>query len=721
MTGKPGSGKSHVLADAASRSHASGMTLGVLRLDVALPAQTASELGSQAAIGFGGAPARILARASGGKPSVLVIDQVDSASQLSGRGPAIFPALRDMLDDARATAGMKVLVACRSEDLRFDMNLRRLVRLDTPSPTDATPIELGDLSVDQVREALATLNLDTTHVPPALLRLTSNVLNLALFAQVYESSDPLARPKLTAIRTRLQLLGEYHLLISRRTQAQLGPNGYASAALRIAREMSDSGTQSVGRGFMMTEPTTLDTLLHEGTLVEANGRIRFFHEAMFDYLAALALRTGGVTATQLLATPPQELLRRGQVRAMLALARDEGGRVAYITDLAGVLDRTKSRSHIRVAVLSMLNEVDDAWDEELALVLATAADSTDPMHGRARVTLASEPMARLLASAGLIDVMAEVVRGEQPASANPHTPLLTQIGAEGCFDLLIRMAANQPDAAAATACAVVSADDRVTMWLYGFFRLVHIAGASATGPALSDLFIELTAAATSAALGQERYRSDVEAAAQRDGISPAAVRRNIAGNVSREGRHAIAAIAKATPAEGARVLQAWLNAQVLLHAAAGKASLFDRAGASGQHQLNSNAVDRIAEAEPLTFVKAILPIAVDAWNAAALDARWTPTGDRSQAVGLRHTRLVLAPATGSIEHVLTGALVKATAIAIESDPGPASALLASLHSSDLLPIHQFLGGVYEKVTIGPLLDAAYDWAIDPRVRGLSHT
>jgi len=719
LTGKPGSGKSDVLAEACKALTSLGVTTGVLRLDVAQPAQTAAELGAQQAIGFDGSPPQSLARASAGHESVLVVDQADSASMLSGRGHTIYGALRDMLQQARSTAGMKVLVACRTEDLRFDANLRRLVNLDHPSPANVARIDLGDLTVEQVREALASLDLDVSRIPAPLLRLTANLLNLALFIQVYEAASPTARPALTALHTRLQLLREYHVLMNARMLPTLGPNVYAAAALRVAKEMSDKGTQSVGRAIMAAEIDTLNALLHHGVMVDDNGRLRFFHEAMFDYLAALALRSTGATATTLLAAGPQELLRRGQIRAMLALTREDGTPNDYFTDISGVLDRTKSRSHIRAAVLSMLSEMDEVREQELTLILQIAADNTDPMRQHALGTLTTEPMARWLASSGLLDVAVAILGGMTSPSQSQDAQLLSQVGAEGCGSLLMRAAAHQPNAAATAALALTSNSHQVTTWLNGFLRLIHIAGPAASGSPLADLFVELARAATSAVLDEESYRADTEAAAQRLGVERTVILQRIGTMLFRDGRYALATIAQHTPAQAPSALQAWLEAAVSINTTRSVGSLFETGSVLGHDATGLGVFSRAAQAASRSFVEAVLPTIMRDWEKTAKEFRWTPTGTQEQTTGLRHTRYLVSLSPNSIEHEINDALVVAATLAAEAEPDELDGILAPLHSSDLLPVHELLSHAYGTAE-GPLLDKACDWVCDPRVRGLPH-
>jgi hypothetical protein len=348
VVGRPGTGKSSVLAQVCRRL-ADDVVIGVLRLDLASPATTAAQLGKQEAIGFGDAPSIAMARARAGKGAVLVIDQIDSVSRLSGRDPSLLFALREVVSQARAVEGLRLLVACRTEDLRYDSTLRRALGL---SPLDAagTPDEaghgqivpdskieqivLGDLADEQVASVLRVLGLDYAHTPRALRRLLGNALNFALFTELYSEADESEREPLTAVRTKLDLVAKYHAYVARHLRNSPGGTSYAGAAIRLAANMSDHGILSAPESVLADLPDTRDLMVHHGVIIKEGRRLRFVHETLLEYLVAIGIRQAGTTVTQLLATGPQELLRSGQVRALLALGKEEDDARTYLVSCA---------------------------------------------------------------------------------------------------------------------------------------------------------------------------------------------------------------------------------------------------------------------------------------------------------------------------------------------------------------------------------------------------
>lgn len=248
-------GKSTIVAAVCARLPELGVVVGPLRLDNADDAWTAESLGVQPGIGFGGPPARVLARAAAGEQAVLVVDQLDALSALAGRGETVLDGVREMLEQARATENLRVLVACRSHDLNHDRRLRQLLQqkgtFDGGDPqSDLAEVPVGAPSLDQVREALGQIGLAPGAAPARLLGLLTNTFNLSLLASVVQDAkqhDELQAVDLARLHAQLDLLAEYHHRRRRRLRQTLGGDVYATVVFRIAQLLSDSGHLSIAR------------------------------------------------------------------------------------------------------------------------------------------------------------------------------------------------------------------------------------------------------------------------------------------------------------------------------------------------------------------------------------------------------------------------------------------------------------------------------------------
>jgi len=69
---------------------------------------------------------------------------------------------------------------------------------------------------------------------------------------------------------------------------------------------------------------TVEVLLHEGVLAASGRRLRFLPRGPTShYVFALQHLQAGRTSSDLLRDDPQDVLRRGQVRAVLSLEREQ--------------------------------------------------------------------------------------------------------------------------------------------------------------------------------------------------------------------------------------------------------------------------------------------------------------------------------------------------------------------------------------------------------------
>ena len=122
VIGSGGGGKSAVLYQTVDRIEADGWPVLALRLDRIEPFSSTIELGQRRNLDV--SPVTALAAVAQGGPSVLVIDQLDALSLASGRMPATFDVIIELLREARAFPEMRVILACREFDTKNDHRIR---------------------------------------------------------------------------------------------------------------------------------------------------------------------------------------------------------------------------------------------------------------------------------------------------------------------------------------------------------------------------------------------------------------------------------------------------------------------------------------------------------------------------------------------------------------------------------------------------------------------
>lgn len=168
LHGRAGAGKSTTAADALRDLSRDGWLAAAVRMDGATATtQTASALGH--AFDLAASPVAILAAASEGSPAVLLVDQLDAVSTYSGRMPDSYEAVAELLDQVASLPNIKVVLVVRTVDLQADSRMRSLLVDETRVET----LELGDLTADEVKDALDRSGVNMEKLTPATLGVAS--------------------------------------------------------------------------------------------------------------------------------------------------------------------------------------------------------------------------------------------------------------------------------------------------------------------------------------------------------------------------------------------------------------------------------------------------------------------------------------------------------------------------------------------------------------------
>jgi hypothetical protein len=646
-------------------------------------------------------------------------------SALSGRGEPVLEGVRETLGQARAIPSVRVVVACRSHDLKYDRRLRRLL---TGEPTTGdnggsksfAEVPIGELSPELVHHAVGVLGLPG-EIPPPLVTLLGNAFNLSLLADVVSDASArgeLADLDLRSFRTRMDLLAEYHRRAERRLQPTLGLNQYVQAVFRIARQLSDSGQLSLTQNAVADIAGTVEVLLHEGVLAASRRRLRFFHEAYFDYVFALQHLQAGRTSSDLLRDDPQDVLRRGQVRAVLSLEREQDAST-YAVDLRGVLDPWAARSHLRAAVLAWLTDPRSIRDEELGPILDTAVNREDRLRWEAVRTLSAEPFARALNDRGLLPVVAQVIAGRRTEQAQGPAGSLAELNPSDCAYLLFEASRYLPEEASA-ACLPLAADaTTAARWVPSLLRTVFLAGPAAAATTVA-LFRTLTQTLSRRALetqtGQSAPAAFMAPLSEQDA---ATLEGAIRALFATDGLHALRNLTERVPPLAVQAITAWLTAGAALADARGELFAF-AAGPLPSQPSGLQIFEACATSAPVEFAQAVAPFLVEQLECSATAGqRWRPAGEpRDSGQGLRYDLIRPFGNQGhGLEDEIHDALRTALQLAAAEHPEQAKPAVDRLVETDLFTAHQLAAAAYSRAS-QPLLDDALTWAAAPRVRGL---
>jgi hypothetical protein len=723
VTGEPGSGKSTVLSEVCRRLAEKGIVVGPLRLDAAVEAWTAEQLGRQPGIGFGGPPARIVARAAGGGPAVLVVDQLDALSVLAGKGETVLDGVREMLSQAQMADNVRVLIACRSHDLSHDRRLRQLIHVTEPDGTEGAPrntrrFAIGDLSQEQVRHALTALGVPALSMSPRLEKLLASPFNLSLLASILSDAHS-AGFDLSSVRDRIGLLVEYDRRVGLRLRSALGNDGYVTAVHNIARLLSESDRISLPRTAVTDIPDTVDALLHEGVLATDGYQLRFFHDEYFDFVFARQHIQNGSTAASLIHDDIQDLSRRRQVTAILTLER-QGDQARYLADLRATLDPEKSRSHLRASVLIWLADQMEIDDRELELVAEIAVNENDRLNHAALQAMWSRPFSETLHRHGLLARVADVLHGTRRTEHARLESLVARLKPAACAALLCETSRHMPEEVS-TAAMPFACDLGATAWAGVIMRCVFLAGPTA-GAKTVELFCAAAntiadsaiAARNGAPVGGSQLTSQHDPSWRPQAAVSILYAEHSIGVL------ALSTLANRASSPAVKAVCAWLMSVARICEAQGISHIF--AADSPLSELNTGLeiFDKAASRDPAEFAETLTPVLLGQLHLAASETRWYPAGEvHGLNAGLRYDEIVgYGSAPGGLSGEVFGALRAALRHIVTDNAELAHDLIGQLVATDLIAAHHLAGAALSDCA-APFLPAAMAWVSQRRVRGLN--
>ena len=362
MTGRAGSGKTACVVEVVDGLRERGVHVLAFRLDRVVSASTTTDLGRR--LDLEESPVLVLAAAAEttGRPGVLIVDQLDAVSTMSGRNSDAFDLVEGLLKEARGTcprAAIHTVVVCRAFDWKNDSRLRGLI------PSDSnTPIDVTEFSVGEVETILAAAGFDPASFRERQRQLLRLPQNLSLFLEAgFDAS------RTPTFSTAMELFDRYwtEKRQSAATRVAPAPDQWREVMETLCKEMTSAQQLSVARERLdAIQPDYLHSLASEGVLTFDGRRYGFGHESFFDYCFARVFFNRPEPLVSLLKGSEQHLFRRAQIRQVLAYLR-EADPTRYVQELAGLLSDGDIRSHIKDVAFALLAEVTDPTEEEWAI------------------------------------------------------------------------------------------------------------------------------------------------------------------------------------------------------------------------------------------------------------------------------------------------------------------------------------------------------------------
>ena len=356
LTGRAGAGKTACVVEVVEMLRAHGMPVLAFRLDRLPPTSTTGALGGH--LGLEESPVLVLAAAAeaAGRPGVLIVDQLDAVSTVSGRTSGMFDLVECLLHEARGArtrAVIHTVVVCREFDWQHDPRLRQLMPRSTEQSQQNERIEVTELTAPEVESILRETGFDPALLHQRQLELLRLPRNLSLFLEA--DFDVSLTP---AFGTAKELFDRYWSEKRRSVAERVSPSpdSWLGVMQSLCDAMTDAQQLSVSREALdRFAPDYLDQLASEGVLTFDGRRYGFGHESFFDYCFARVFVTRSESLVSFLRAAEQHLFRRAQVRQVLTYLRDADA-ARYARELRSLLSDEGIRAHIKDLAFALLAE-----------------------------------------------------------------------------------------------------------------------------------------------------------------------------------------------------------------------------------------------------------------------------------------------------------------------------------------------------------------------------
>ena len=357
VIGAAGSGKSAVINQVVEELKSQNAEVLAFRLDRCEDFNSIEKLGRQ--LDLSKSPVVSLRRAADKRDAVLVIDQFDTISLMSGRLPNSYDAVADLVDEA-TELNIRVIVACRLFDFENDHRIRKI-----SDEWKGQHVVVGDLSDDVVADAVVGMGGNIARLTEKQRELLKLPLRLVLFREIIDQPDAYS------FATPISLFNafwERKREFCKKDHSELRFNDTLEL---IAKTMSNKQVLSIAKRELGRNDYIKDAeiLASENLLVIDNQRVSFFHEAFFDYVFARQWLSDEQNLVEFLCSQEQGLFRRAQVRQILEMLLAEEDFERFREEIEELLLEKKIRFHIKEIAIIIFGNIGSPNNEDFDLAL----------------------------------------------------------------------------------------------------------------------------------------------------------------------------------------------------------------------------------------------------------------------------------------------------------------------------------------------------------------
>jgi len=279
---------------------------------------------------------------------VVVIDSLDVLS--CQRDHAALNFFLKLIDQLQIIQNVTVVAACREFDLKYDPSLR-------DRKWDAE-VKLKDFDFQNtVLPILSKLNVDAEQLNPDLKELLCLPQNLSLFEKVSGFNG------VFNVRTTYDLYKafiDYALKQDKDIEGQVFEKIFS-----IAEKLLKEREHSLSKTGINIDEHILHSLVSKGVLnEEADGKIGFSHQTLFDNFVASSALQNGTTLSKLILEHPPLPFYRPSVRSYLFFVRSQSFK-SFSKNIRETLSNNKIAYHFKRLVVETYAEmipINDDWN-----------------------------------------------------------------------------------------------------------------------------------------------------------------------------------------------------------------------------------------------------------------------------------------------------------------------------------------------------------------------
>lgn len=399
LIGEAGVGKSGVMLQIAKKLNQDNIKFFVFRIDTLSPEVNPDDVGKK--YGLPHSPASVLGNISKNQNRdwILIIDQLDAVSQVSGRNSHFFDCIDNLLEQTRQFSKVRVLVACRKFDLDNDSRIKNLIGDKGILET----VEIKRLSSEQVKETVQILGLNVSKLQDKQIKLLSLPLHLGLLAEISQDAtirnlnfetandlfDKFWEFKQTKLygNERIKHLVQWNQVID-----------------KICDNISTKLNQTLSISKYLLDDYLIDIriMISENVLIQEQDQIKFFHESFFDYAFARRFIAREKLLLLFIREDEQHLFKRAQVRQILQFERSINFN-QYLNDIEELLNSEDIRFHLKQLVISLLSSLENPTEKEWEIIHPFMKDNESTLFNSAWGILCQPQWFMLAKNLGVIE------------------------------------------------------------------------------------------------------------------------------------------------------------------------------------------------------------------------------------------------------------------------------------------------------------------------------